>query len=91
VGQTKTYSQLEPELISIRSQNYATIDTPPIPGVNAISAPVFDHVGQMLMAVTLIGPAESLDRSADSPFIPTLLRFTESLSSKLGFHSHKGR
>jgi DNA-binding IclR family transcriptional regulator len=91
VGQTKTYSQLKSELNLIRSQNYATIDTPPIPGINAISAPVFDHVGQMLMAVTLIGPAESLDRSVKSPFIPILLRFTGSLSSKLGFDGRSAR
>jgi DNA-binding IclR family transcriptional regulator len=91
VGQTMTYSLLKSELSAIRAQNYATIDTPPIPGINALSAPVFDHVGQILMAVTLIGPAEALDRSPDSLFIPILLRFTGALSSKLGFEVHNSR
>ena len=91
VGQTMTYSLLKSELNAIRSQNYATIDMPPIPGINALSAPVFDHVGQILMAVTLIGPAELFDSSVNSPFIPILLRFTGSLSSKLGFEARGSR
>jgi DNA-binding IclR family transcriptional regulator len=50
-----------------------------------MSAPVFDHVGQIVMAITLIGPAESFDCSPTSPYAATLLQFTRKLSAQLGF------
>ncbi len=76
--------KLDAALRLVRTAGYATIDTPPIPGINALSAPVFDHVGQIQMAITVIGPAGSIKAAADGVAAP-LLRVTRSLSSRLGF------
>jgi DNA-binding IclR family transcriptional regulator len=87
IGRTVSYRALKPDLTVIRAAGVATIKDPPVPGINALSAPIFDHVGQMQMAVTLIGPAESLDSSLDSPLVPVLLAFTSKLSARLGYRS----
>jgi len=71
------------DIAAIRSQGYATIASPPVPGVNAISAPVFDYAGQMLLAITLIGPTNIL--SAKSKAVSKLLNATQRLSWELGF------
>ena len=61
-----------------------------VPGVAPLAAPVFDHVGQLQMVVTLIGPSVSFDTSETSPMIPRLLGFTRRLSAKLGHEDKNG-
>jgi DNA-binding IclR family transcriptional regulator len=87
IGQPVSFSLLKPDLRTIRTRGFSTITDPPVPGINVLSAPVFDHVGQMLMAVTLIGPASAFDGSADGAGARALLRFTGRLSAKLGFEA----
>jgi len=85
IGQVTSFGDLKPHLRTIRTLGYSTMANPPIPGVNAMAAPVFDHIGQIVMAMTLIGPAESFDYAADSSFAEALLRATRKLSSQLGY------
>lgn len=73
------------ELADIRRNGYATIDEPPVPGVNAIAAPVFDHIGQMVLGVTIIGDQFLMDEQAETEFIPALLNACARLSEDLGF------
>ncbi len=73
------------ELLQIRDKGCATISPPPIPGVHAVSAPVFNHAGQMQLAVTIMGPAELLPASTDSSEANLLKYFAASLSNKLGY------
>jgi DNA-binding IclR family transcriptional regulator len=87
VGQVTSFGDLKPSLRTIRALGYSTMANPPIPGVNAMAAPVFDHVGQIVMAITLIGPAETFDCSPDSRPVGALLGATRKLSSQLGFDS----
>jgi DNA-binding IclR family transcriptional regulator len=74
------------EIEGIRGKGYATIDDPPVPGINAISAPVFDQDGQMQFALTIIGQATALQDVPNSPFIPVLLETTAELSAQLGYY-----
>lgn len=69
----------------IRRNGFATIEDRPVPSVGAVSAPVFDHVGQMQLALTLIGSEKILDTSVGSPFVEALLSATNALSYQLGF------
>lgn len=73
------------ELDDIRRAGYATVDTPPVPGINAIAAPVFDHAGQLVLVITIIGLEELLHDRADREFVPALVRTTQNLSGELGF------
>lgn len=73
------------DIEQIRQVGYATIEPPPVPGVNAVSAPVFDHVGQMQFALTLVGPASVLKVAPDSELVAMLLASTGALSAQLGY------
>lgn len=70
---------------AVRRQGYATIDPPPVPGVSALSAPVFDHLGQMQMALTVIGPTAAMDTSTAGPVVSKLLEFAHDFSMQLGY------
>lgn len=69
----------------IRDAGYATITPPPVPGINAIAAPVFDHLGQVQFVVTVIGLSSILTTTPQSPFVLTLLEETAMLSHQLGY------
>jgi DNA-binding IclR family transcriptional regulator len=73
------------ELQRIRERGCATILPPPIPGVHAVSAPVFNHAGQIQLAVTIMGPSELLPASDDTSEANLLKYFANSLSNKLGY------
>lgn len=85
IGRPVPYRMVRQTLQRIRELGFATIDPPPVPGVSALSAPVFDHVGQIRMVVTVIGPANYLDTSEASPTAQALLSFAADLSARLGF------
>ncbi|KHQ51519.1 IclR family transcriptional regulator [Mameliella alba] len=72
------------ELDHIREVGYATVDVPPMPGISAYAAPVFDHAGQMVMAITIIGQDHYLEGRAEEGFIPALIEAAGDLSSELG-------
>ncbi|OYD75631.1 UNVERIFIED_ORG: DNA-binding IclR family transcriptional regulator [Burkholderia sp. CF145] len=52
----------------------------PIPGVDSLSAPVFDHAGQIVLSITLFGPSDKLDASAQGTLAKELLRVSDKLS-----------
>lgn len=82
VGTPRFMSKMEVE--QIREAGYATVESPPVPGISAYSAPVFDHAGQMILAITIIGMDHYLEARAESEFIPDLLETTMNLSRELG-------
>ncbi len=85
-GRVGTYRFMtRKEMDHIREVGYATVDAPPIPGISAYAAPVFDHAGQMVMAITIIGQDVYLEEKAEEEFIPALLETAQTLSSELGY------
>ncbi len=72
------------EIAQIRKRGYATTEGIPVPGINAYSAPVLDHSGQMKLAITLIGPAGLVSISDNNPLLASLLAFTADISRQLG-------
>jgi DNA-binding IclR family transcriptional regulator len=85
VGTPTSRKELEAEVASAKRLGYATIESRPVNGISAISAPVFDYSGQMQLAITLTGPTGVLDVGPNSADAQTLLAFTEKLSSQLGY------
>ncbi|EAU44559.1 IclR family transcriptional regulator [Salipiger bermudensis] len=73
------------EIDQIREQGYATVEQPPVPGISAYSAPVFDHSGQLVMAITIIGQDYYLEAHAEDEFIPALIEAARGLSTELGY------
>ncbi|WP_269102509.1 IclR family transcriptional regulator domain-containing protein [Mangrovicoccus ximenensis] len=74
----------EPDAARIRAEGIATVAEPPIPGINAIAAPVFDHLGQVFAVITLVGDARLLDKAPDTEFAAALRGAAQALSADLG-------
>jgi DNA-binding IclR family transcriptional regulator len=85
-----TLTELHHELAEIRRRGIAVTEGQPIPGLNALSAPVFDHAGQIQVAVTLIGPSAVVDCAPDAAQAAALLAFTRDLSERLGLSLKQG-
>lgn len=56
----------------------------PIPGVNAFSAPVFDHERQPALVLTLLGREDHVSASWVSPMAKAVKRAAEETSNQLG-------
>lgn len=69
---------------AIRIRGYETTLDLPIPGVSAVTAPVFDYSTAMQLAVTVIGPTPLIDLSKTGSIVRAVIAFTNSLSSDLG-------
>lgn len=53
--------------------------------VNAVSAPIFDHRGVLVAAISTLGPADELDASRDGPVAQQIRAIAAGLSSELGY------
>ncbi len=81
----ETTEDLLAEVERSKERGYAVAFGSPIPGFTAAAAPVFDHTGQIKVAITLIGPARLVDISPGSALVQRLIDFAGSLSAELGF------
>ncbi|KMO32208.1 transcriptional regulator [Methylobacterium variabile] len=69
----------------IRVEGCSTTAGSPVPGINAIAVPIFDHTGQLQCALTLIGPENEVDISESSPAVARARTFGREISAKLGY------
>ncbi|WP_317205048.1 IclR family transcriptional regulator [Janthinobacterium sp.] len=83
-GATFTAAALAALLAEVRGHGMARTVGDPTPGINAISAPVFDHAGKMALAVTAIGPMGSLDAAWDGAAATRLKECAARISRRLG-------
>jgi DNA-binding IclR family transcriptional regulator len=72
------------DVAAIRARGYETTLDAPIPGVSAVTAPVFDYSGTMQLAVTVVGPTPLIDLDPAGPVVRAVLDFTQQLSADLG-------
>lgn len=59
----------------------------PIPGVNAFSAPIFDHERRPAVVLTLLGREDLVSASWKSPMAQAVKRAAQEASKQLGFRS----
>jgi DNA-binding IclR family transcriptional regulator len=76
---------LEKALADIRATGLGRAVGAPIPGINALSAPVFDHTAQLALVLTALGPAGFFDVSPKGPIAVALLKAAATLSERLGY------
>ena len=69
----------------VRATGCATTAGSPVPGINAIAVPVFDHTGQLQAALTLIGPEPAVAIDPDGPLATRVRSFAAAVSAKLGW------
>jgi DNA-binding IclR family transcriptional regulator len=81
----RSLDDIETVIRKVRERRLGTTHGEVVPQQSALAAPVFDHLGHIVAALTLIGASEQVD--IDSPTSPagTLLRTADLLSQRLGF------
>ena len=83
-GMRPAARKMEQVLAEVRLHGMARSIGEPTAGIHALSAPVFDHLGNIALAITAIGPAGTLDASWDSETAHEIRQCAMRISSRLG-------
>lgn len=59
----------------------------PLPGIDALSVPVFDHSGRLAMALTCLGPASMFDATPSGAIADALRACAAQISEQLGYRT----
>ena len=84
---TTVRRQLEKNLTEIREHGIARATGSLTPGINGFSAPVYDHTGSMVAAITSLGTMGEFNAEWDSPVAAAMLDAASTLSRRLGYGS----
>ena len=79
-----TKKEFENLLIEARRHGMARAVGEPIAGINAISAPIFDHAGNIVLAITVIGPMGTLDPAWNGDTAKQMKQCAANVSQRLG-------
>lgn len=82
---TTVRRQLEKNLSEIRTHGIARATGSLTPGINGFSAPVYDHTGSMVAAITSLGSMGEFNVEWDSPVAKAMLEAAKALSNRLGY------
>ena len=74
----------EAQLNEVRAHGLSRSEGEILPGVSAMSAPVFDHTGAIVLAVTAIGPAAIFDTHWEGEIAAALKACAAQVSQRLG-------
>lgn len=80
-------AELERELARVRHQGYALAIDELEPGLGAIAAPIRNHLGFVIAALSINGPATRLGPKRRRILIPKVLRAANRVSRRLGASS----
>lgn len=75
---------LERVVDEVRKRGWAEAPEETLPGVNAVSAPIFDITNQMTATVTIAGPVTTLATPPDPALVEAVRRAARSISINLG-------
>ncbi len=78
------WATFERQLAEVRAQGLSRSVGEVVPGINAMAAPVFDHTGAMVLAITAIGPSAVLDTGWQSATALALRASADAVSRRLG-------
>ena len=81
----RTLQSLASEFAAVRERGLARAQGNPVPGVNAFSAPVFDHTGEIALALTALGSAAEFDVTWTSAIAKDVKATAKAISERLGF------
>ena len=81
---------IEPEtfrqkLAIVRTRGYAIADEENELGVCSLAAPVRDHFGNVIAAVSIAGPSQRLTKKVLASFVPDVISAAEAISTRLGY------
>ena len=76
-------------LAGVRRQGLASVSGDLLTGVNAISAPVFDHRGHVVLAITAIGDERRFDASPQGRMARVLRETALGVSRRIGYRDER--
>lgn len=79
-----SWKAFEAQLHEVRARGLSRSEGEIIPGVSAMAAPVFDHTGAMVLALTAIGPAGVFDARWEGKVGHALQAAAADVSQRLG-------
>ncbi len=85
IAVTTIRRQVEKNLTEIREHGIARATGSLTPGINGFSAPVYDHTGSMVAAITSLGSMGEFNVEWDSPVARAMLEAAKKLSLRLGY------
>lgn len=84
-ARSRAWKKMEAQMQEVRQHGLARVIGQPIPGINAFSAPVFDHTRHIVLALTTLGPEGSFRPEWNSPIARALREAAASVSRRLGY------
>lgn len=86
----RTPEEIERLASEVRAAGIAQALGNPLPGIDALSVPVFDHSRKLVMALTCLGPAGLFDARPVGPVARALFDCAASVSQQLGYSPTNG-
>ena len=84
-GAGRTLADLAPQLDRVRAQGWSGAVDGSVRGVSAVAAPVFDGFGQMVLALTAIGPSATLEVRGEAEVVRVFRERGRGVSGRLGW------
>ena len=76
---------LQDQIAEARAKGWAIAPQEILPGVNAISTPVFDSDGQFVATITVVGSVQQITSEPDPTYIRAALDAAREISTNLGY------
>ena len=83
-GDSSAGEALESRLAEIRKHGLSRTKGHPIPGIDAICAPVFDSAGHIVLGILVMGPSATFDSEWDGSIATPLKKCAAEISSRIG-------
>jgi IclR family KDG regulon transcriptional repressor len=77
--------KLRAELQSIRARGYAIDDEEIEVGLRCVAAPIRDHSGQVVAAISVAAPVQRMSKKQVQATIPSVVAAAENISRRLGY------
>lgn len=82
---------LEAYLVETRKHGLSRTKGQPIPGIDALCAPVFDAEGHIVLGILVMGPSATFDSNWDGTIAKAVRRCAEEVSRRIGRTDSSGK
>ena len=81
------HGALDAEVAIVRARGWATAPDQVLTGVNTIAAPVFDHHGQLIASIAIVGSTQFIAAEPDETQLGDVLACARRISTDLGWRA----
>ena len=80
---------LRQELALVRARNYAIDDEEIEIGLRGVAAPIRNHTGNVVAALSIAGPVQRMTKKVVASYAPDVVAAAEAVSQRLGYLPHR--